>query len=77
MSANLLCDKNGIKRKNPMIVNQQIKVEDENILGGFKDKCESRFIESNNTESCITKASCKIQKRKRKLKRIMKDVMEE
>jgi len=75
MKINLLCDKNGIEHKNPMIIikpdviqqmNKEIKVEEENVLDGFKHKCENRFMKSNDEESCITTASCQSQKRKRK-----------
>jgi len=77
MKVNLLCDQNGIERKNPMIiiepdaiqVNKEIKVEDENMLDGFKHECENRFMKSNDEESC--------GKRKRKEEPIMNDVVEE
>jgi len=70
MSINLLCDKIGKERKNPNVimepdVNKEIKVEEESILGGFKHKCEDRFVQSNE-ESCITSASCESKKRNRK-----------
>merc|ERR1712034_253944 len=35
-------------------VKKEVKVEDENMLGGFKDECEHRFIQSNDEESCIS-----------------------
>jgi len=70
MSINLLCDKIGKERKNPNVimepdVNKEIKVEEESILGGFKHKCEDRFMQDNE-ESCITSASCESKKRNRK-----------
>jgi len=78
-SVNLLCDKIGIKHKNQIIVNKEIKVEDENILNEFKDECENRFMKSNDEENCITTASGENQKRKRKQKEelIMDDVVQE
>jgi len=86
MKINLLCDKNGIERKNPMInlepdamqqVNKEIKVEDGNILDKFKDECENRFMQSNDEESRITTISFQSQKRKRKKRLIMNDAIEE
>merc|ERR1711925_69896 len=59
MKVNLLCDKNGIERKNPMIdqennviqqVNEEIKVEEDNILDGFKYECENCFVQRNQEE---------------------------
>merc|ERR1711925_58010 len=47
-------------------VDERIKVEDKNILHGFKAQYEHRFIQSNDEESCIDRASCQNQKRKRK-----------
>ena len=52
--------------KEKSIVDEKVKVEDKNILNGFKDECENRFIKSNDKESCIVTASCQSQKRKRK-----------
>merc|ERR1712034_257695 len=75
MEVNLLCDKNGMERKNPMIdketnviqqVNKEIKVEEETMLDVFKHECENRFVQSNEEESSITTAPCKGKKRKRK-----------
>jgi hypothetical protein len=86
MKINLLCDKNGIKRKNLMIktepdiiqqVNKEIKVEDANILHGFKYECENRFMENNDEESCITTPSLETKKRKRQEKPITKDFVKE
>jgi hypothetical protein len=82
MKINLLCDKIGIERKNPMIdlkpdamqqkiklkhiVDQNVKLEDENILNGFKDECENHVIKSKDEKEIIaTKLYQKSQKRKR------------
>jgi len=71
MKVNLLCEKNGIKRKNPMILiktdviqqmKKKIKVKEENVLDGFKHECENRFIKSNNEGSFVTTASCQSRK---------------
>merc|ERR1712034_100841 len=48
------------------IVNEKIKVEDENILDRFKDQCETNFMKSNDENNCIETASCQSQKQKRK-----------
>merc|ERR1712034_4280 len=56
-------------------VDEDVKIEDEKILDGFKDACENRFIyQSNDEESCIDTASRKGQKRKRKEEPMMNDV---
>jgi len=36
------------------IVNKKVKVEDGNILNGFKEECENRFIKSTNENKCIS-----------------------
>merc|ERR1712034_211789 len=79
MQVNLLCDKIGIKHKNQIIVNKEIKVEDENILNAFKNECENRFMKSTDEENFITTTSGENQKRKRKQKEelIMNDVVQE
>merc|ERR1711925_57785 len=46
-------------------VDEEIKVEDENILDRIKDQCENNFMQSNDEQSCIDTASCQSQKRKR------------
>merc|ERR1712034_127892 len=56
------------------IVNEKIKVEDENMLEEFKDQCENNFMEGNDKESFIDTASCQSQKRKRKEGPIINDV---
>ena len=55
-------------------MNETVKIEDENILDGFKDACENRFIhQSNDEERCIVNA-----KRKRKQNSMInQDVKEE
>jgi hypothetical protein len=58
-------------------VNKEIKVEDENMLEGFKDECENRFMISNDEDSCVTTASGESEKRKRKEGLAMNDVNEE
>ena len=60
-------------------MNKETKVEDKNILHGFKDECENRFMKSNDEESYVTTASGESQKQKRKRKEepIMDDVVEE
>ena len=58
-------------------MNQEIKVEDGNILNGFKTECENRFMHSNDEESRITTTSFQSQKRKRKKEQIMNDAIEE
>jgi len=64
--------------KEKSIVCEKVKVEDKNILNGFKDECENRFIKSNDKESYIATASCQSQKRKRKDDNsIMNDVKQE
>jgi len=47
------------------IVNEKVKVEDENILHGFKNQYETNFMKSNDENICIDTASCQSQKRKR------------
>jgi len=56
------------------IMNETVKIEDENILDGFKDVCENHFIhQSNDEERCIVNA-----KRKRKQNSMInQDVKEE
>merc|ERR1712034_292809 len=76
MEVNLLCDKNGMERKNPMI-DKEIKVEEENMFDGLKHECENCFVQSNEEESSITTASCKGKKRKRKEVPALNDVVEE
>jgi len=95
MKVNLLCDMNGIERKNPTIninlneiqektkpmmhqsksknvVNENIKVEDENK---FKNECENRFMKSN--EDALPQSHAN-EKRKRKQNSIVNDdIMEE
>jgi hypothetical protein len=59
------------------IVNENIKVKDENILNEFKDECENRFMASNEDASPQNHANAK---RKRKPKQnliVNNDVMEE
>merc|ERR1711925_46400 len=56
------------------IVNEEVKIEDENILHGFKNQCEHRFIQSNDEESCIDTALCQNQKRKRKEEPMINDI---
>merc|ERR1711925_60492 len=58
-------------------VDERIKVENKNILHGFKAQYEHRFIQSNDEESCIDRASCQNQKRKRKEDPIFNDIKEE
>jgi len=58
-------------------VNEEVKIEDKNILDGFKDQFENNFMKSNNEENCIDTASCQNQKRKRKEEPIINDVKEE
>jgi len=87
MKVKLLCEKNGIKRKNPMILiktdviqqmKKKIKVKEEDVLDGFKHECENRFIKSNNEGSFVTTASCQSRKQKRKRKKVpaIHDVIE-
>ena len=58
-----------------------IKIEDENILDGFKDACENRFIQSNDEENIDTEFQKSNAKRKRKpnsmLNNDVKEVKEE
>merc|ERR1712034_256920 len=77
MKVNLLCDKYGEARKNPMIIiepdamqkktksqlyqskeenivnKDEVKVEDTNILNGFKNECENLFMKNNDAENYI------------------------
>merc|ERR1712034_5435 len=87
---NLLCDKFGVKRKNPKINNDAIqkktkefkeenivKIEDESIIFGLKDKYENNEIKSKDEIVSIVTESYKSQKRKRKKESFMKDAFEE
>jgi len=58
-----------------IIVNPEVKIEDENILNRFKDECENRFIQDNNDkEKCIaTEFENSNAKRKRKDNSILSD----
>jgi hypothetical protein len=55
-------------------VNEEVKIEDEKMLDGFKDECESRFIQSNDEKNCIDTVSRKSQKRKQKEELMTNDV---
>jgi len=46
--------------------NKQVKIEDENMLGGFKVEYEDRFMQSNDENKCIGTASCQSSNAKRK-----------
>jgi len=62
------------KYETEKIVNEQVKLEDENIIGGSKDECENRLIQSNNEEKCIaTEFENSNAKRKRNENSIMND----
>jgi len=69
------------KRKSKMseyatenIVNEQVKIEEENILDGFKDECGNRFTESSGGKGCIaTEFQNSNAKRKRKKNSMMND----
>jgi len=55
-----------------IVDSKEVKVEEENILGGFKNECENRFMKTNDEKRCTN------AKRKRKYESIMNDdVMEE
>ena len=56
------------------IVDEDVKIEDEKILDGFKDDCESRFIQGNDENNCIDKALHESQKRKRKDELMINDI---
>jgi hypothetical protein len=88
MSVNFLCDKLGIKRKNPNkdAIQEKtkefkeeniVKIEDESIIFGLKDKCENNVIKSKDKKVSIVTELYKSQKRKRKKDLFMKDAFEE
>jgi len=89
MKLNLLCDKFGIQRKNPMIdiefdaIRQKTKSNQskaENIGNGKEVKVEEENILyglKNQCENNFMKKSCQSQKRKRKEDLILNDVIEE
>merc|ERR1712034_210801 len=56
------------------IVNEQVKIEDENILNGFKNEWGGRLIQSNDQERCTaTEFQNSNTKRKRKQNLILND----
>jgi len=61
------------------IVNETVKIEDENILDGFKDACENRFMhQSNDEERCVaTEFQNSNAKRKRKQNSTINDDVKE
>jgi len=90
MSINLLCDKFGIKRKNPKIdvdliqkntksnIDQEniVNMEDESILlYALTDECENNFMKSKDKKISNITGSCKSQKRKRKNEAITNDTI--